>query len=47
MILLVADVNEAHAVGGDAPWVIEFSVGGALTAESPEKSSCWFGKRLE
>lgn len=39
MIFLIANINEAHRVGGDAPWVVKFAIGCSLTSKSPEKSS--------
>lgn len=39
MVLLVAHVDEAKGVGGDAPGIIEATVSGALRAESPEETT--------
>lgn len=39
MVLLVAHVDKAEGVGGDAPGIIEATVGGALRAEGPEETT--------
>lgn len=39
MILLVAYVDESEGVGGDAPGIIESTVGGALGAEGPQEAA--------
>lgn len=39
MVLLVAHVDEAEGVGGDAPGIIEATVSGALRAEGPEETT--------
>ena len=43
VVLLVADVDEAQRVCGDAPGVAELSIGGTLTAERSQEMS----KRIE
>ena len=35
MVLLIADVDEAEGVGGDAPGVTELAVGSSLRPEDP------------
>lgn len=44
MIFLIAHIDEAHRVGGDAPRIVELSIGGSLASECSQESS-WDGNK--
>lgn len=39
VIFLVANVDETEGIGGDAPGVVEFTIGGALRAERSQEAT--------
>lgn len=41
MIFFIANIDKAHGVGCDAPWVVKLPITCSLTAESSKESSSW------